>query len=87
MKPEADEIEVEVVEVDGVAPVASAAPQETDARSRWHGRLRRLDSRWWPLWVVLGGIALSLLLTLGVVVALVFVALRLVSRLLRALFR
>jgi hypothetical protein len=94
MKSEATEIEVEVVEVDGVAPVpAPTPPDEAEHRSGWRdwrgwqGRVRTLDSRWWPLWVLLGGIALFLLLTLGLVIAVVYVAVRLVSRLLRALFR
>jgi hypothetical protein len=94
MKSEATEIEVEVVEVDGVAPVTAAAPpDETETRSGWQdwrgwqGRVRTLDSRWWPLWVLLGAIALFLLLTLGLVIALVFVTVRLVSRMLRALVR
>lgn len=94
MKPEAREIEVEVVEVDGVVPAAANDPApEPRAQPEWRdwrglqGRVRTLDARWWPLWAVLGIIALFLLLTLGVVIAVVYLVLRLISRMLRALFR
>jgi hypothetical protein len=71
MNKEATEIEVEVVEIDGVTP---AVPQAGDEEQRsqkdwrqWQGRIRKLDSRWWPLWVLLGIIALMLALTVGLV--------------------
>ncbi len=94
MKTEATEIEVEVIEVDGVARVNPAPEEAGDAGGDgwrdwrgWQGRVRTLDARWWPLWVVLGGIAVFLLLTLGLVIAVVYIVIRLVSRGLRALFR
>ena len=87
-------IEVEVVEIDGLAPAPRAEPvPETQARpewqdwQKWQGRMLKLDSRWWPLWVVLGMIAVFLLLTVGVVVGVVFVIYRIISGFLRALFR
>ena len=53
-------IEVEVVEIDGLAPAPRAEPvPETQARpewqdwQKWQGRMLKLVSRWWPLWVVL----------------------------------
>ena len=75
-------IEVEVVEIDGIAveprPVRSEAP---DARARidwsaWQGRVKRLDARWWPLWLLLGFIALVVAVAVGMCVAVVFVTWR-----------
>jgi hypothetical protein len=94
MDREATEIEVEVVEVDGVAPVVTR-PRPSDGPARgnpaawrgWEGRVRKLDSRWWPLWVFLGIIAVFLLLTVGLVVAVVFVITRLCLKLIRAVLR
>jgi hypothetical protein len=94
MKPEAREIEVEVVEVDGVVPAAADEPApESRVQPEWpdwrslQGRVRTLDARWWPLWGLLGMVALFLLLTLGLVIAVVYLMVRLISRMLRALFR
>ncbi|MBC8127575.1 MAG: hypothetical protein H8M99_10595 [Gloeobacteraceae cyanobacterium ES-bin-144] len=90
MTKEATEIEVEVVEIDGVAPPTRV---EKDAQPRgdwqdwrqWHGRVSRLDSRWWPLWVILGIIVLALLLTVGLVFGVIFVVVRLCLRIIRAI--
>lgn len=94
MTKEATEIEVEVVEIDGLAPVApqvraDEAPPPNDWQDwrQWQGRVRTLDSRWWPLWVFLGIIALALLLTVGLVIAVVFVIANLLIKLMRAIFR
>ncbi len=82
------EIEVEVVEIDGVAPVVSREPEPVSGERRvwshWQSRVRRLDSRWWPLWVVLGIIALALALTVGLVIGVIFVIVRLCLNLVRA---
>lgn len=84
-------IEVEVVEIDGVAveprPVRGEKP---DARggidwSVWQGRVRRLDARWWPLWLVLGFIALVVAVAVGMCVAVVFVTWRIFKALLTGL--
>ena len=88
------EIEVEVVEIDGVEPVV-AGPRggQTRPQSDWHdwkqwqGKVRRLDSRWWPLWGGLGIIALGFLLTVGLLVAVVFLMLRGGLNLVRAILR
>ncbi|GAA5116013.1 hypothetical protein JIN84_19670 [Luteolibacter yonseiensis] len=94
MTTEPQAIEVEVVEIDGVAPVAKSetrdeAPprQQWQDWQQWQGQIRKLDGRWWPLWVVLGTIALLLLLTFGVVIGLVFVVFKMISAFLRAIFR
>jgi hypothetical protein len=36
--------------------------------------VRRLDARWWPLWLVLGTIVLVLAVVVGICCAVVFVA-------------
>ena len=94
MTRESTDIEVEVVEIDGVTPVT---PEIRDDRTtfrsnwqgwtQWRGQVSRLDSRWWPLWVVLGIIALTLILTVGLVIGVVFVIIRLMMNVLRAVFR
>lgn len=92
MTTEPQAIEVEVVEIDGVAPLARAAQREDFPERQqppwqnWQGRIRTLDARWWPLWVALGLIALSLLLTVGVVIGVVFVIFRIIAGVLRAIF-
>jgi hypothetical protein len=90
MPQETTEIEVEVLEIDGVAP---APPKETPQSQaewqdwrQWGGRVRRLDSRWWPLWVVLGGIALFLALTVGLVLGLLYTVFRIIRGFFRAIF-
>ena len=91
-QPEA--IEVEVLEIDGVTTQArSESHGETPPQQAWQDwrnwqvRLRQLDSRWWPLWVFLGTIAVLLLLTVGLVIGIIFVILRILSAILRAIFR
>jgi len=80
-----DPIEVEVLEIDGhTPPVTSPAPdpeRTQPAWQAWQGRVRRLDARWWPLWVILGVIGIALLLTVGIVFGVVFLVARTVARL------
>jgi hypothetical protein len=91
MPQDSKEIEVEVVEIDGVAPVVRREPEPVSGERRvwshWQGRVRRLDSRWWPLWVILGIIAIALALTVGLVVGVIFVIVRLFLNLIRAVLR
>ncbi len=95
MTQQATEIEVEVVEIDGVTPAAPQAGAEERPQARgdwqdwrqWQGRARRLPSGWWPLWVFLGIIALALALTVGVVIGLVFLVFRILTNLVRAIAR
>lgn len=88
------EIEVEVVEIDGIAPVVpEPRGGKTEPRNdwrdwrQWQGKVRRLDSRWWPLWGFLGIIALGFLLTVSLLVAVVFGILRGGLHLVRAILR
>ena len=93
MTNESQAIEVEVVEIDGVAPLARSQSREEvppqqqrqwQDWQQWQGRIRTLDSRWWPLWVILGTVGVLLLLTFGVVI---FVIFRILSGIVRAIFR
>ena len=94
------EIEVEVVEIDTVTTASGqqiSVGRENDSGyheaperpvwQQWQGRVRQLDSRWWPLWALLGVLVLALLATVGVVVGLAVMAIVLCQRLFRALFR
>ncbi len=95
MTTEPQAIEVEVVAIDGAVPPPAvtrrpdAAPRGSNAPPwmEWQGRLRTLDSRWWPLWVVLGTLALALLLTVGVVVGVIWLVFQFLRGLMRAIFR
>ncbi|WP_338287501.1 hypothetical protein [Luteolibacter sp. LG18] len=87
-----DPIEVEVLEVDGVAPQSQAAeaqpePTQSSWQQAWQGRVKQLDMRWWPLWVILGVIALFLLLTVGVVVGVLLLVLKIVGGLVGSVLR
>ena len=66
-------------------PEASAPRQSSQVN--WQCRARKLDSRWWPLWVLLGAVAVVLLLTAGLVLGIVFVIFRTLHGIIRALFR
>ncbi len=91
MTSESPAIEVEVVEIDGAVPTATFAGAEASpvrpAWQDWQGRVRTLDRRWWPLWVVLGAIVIVLLLTVGLLLGIVIGFFRLVRGGLRAIFR
>ena len=88
-------IEVEVVEIDGAPPPANFRPHEEAKPTppdwqkwqKWLGRIRRLDRRWWPLWVILGTVGVLLLLTVGAVLGAILVISRMLSRVARAIFR
>ncbi|MGL5019068.1 MAG: hypothetical protein ACRDBP_13105 [Luteolibacter sp.] len=88
---ESQAIEVEVVEIDGLTP-APRPKVEADSPPRqpwsnWQGQIRQLDSRWWPLWVLLGTVVVVLLLTVGVVLGILFLIFRIIRGMLRAIFR
>lgn len=73
-------IEAEVVEIDGVAveprPVREDKGRDWKGWSSWQGRVKRLDARWWPLWVILGFAALVVAVAVGMCAAVLFVAYR-----------
>ncbi len=80
MIPEQQTIEAEVVEIDGVTvqPLHTDDPcqqQRTWSDWRgWEGRIRQLDTRWWPLWVMLGFFALVLIVAVGMCAAVLLAA-------------
>ena len=83
-----DTIEAEVLEIDGSPPPPPHEPEPPRRADPWQamrGRVVKLDRRWWPLWVLLGIVALALALTVGVVVAAVVVVLKVVSGVFRFL--
>lgn len=89
MKEETQAIEVEVVAIDGIAPVAPARAAEEPRRRDWRslqGRIVKLDPKWWPLWVVLGTVAVFLALTVGVVVFAIWLVFAILRGIARALF-
>ena len=76
-------IEAEVVEIDGV----TVEPRPTSKQGagdkwkdlgKWQMRVKNLDPRWWPLWAALGFIALVLIVSVGMCVAVVWIAYRIV---------
>jgi hypothetical protein len=91
MTNEVQTIEVEVLEIDGTAaPVKSPERRELPPRAAWQGwqgRVRQLDGRWWPLWVLLGAVAVVLLLTVGLVVGILLVIFRILRGIIRAIVR
>ncbi len=70
-------IEAEIVEIDGL-PVVPRAVREEKTPEGWldwrslQGRVMKLDSRWWPLWLVLGATALVLVVAIGMCAAVMF---------------
>jgi hypothetical protein len=80
-----DPIEVEVLEIDGQTPPQSSPVPEPEAQQApwqtWQGRVRRLDARWWPVWVILGILGVALLLTVGLVFGAIFLVARTIARL------
>ncbi len=82
-------IEAEVVEIDGVAVEPRTVRGETRSEggrridwSVWQGRVKRLDARWWPLWLVLGFVTLVVAVVVGMCVAVVFVVWRILKAIL-----
>ena len=90
IKNDSQAIEVEILEVDGVTvqprPEKEDAPRQDAPWRQWQGQLTRLDSRWWPLWVILGVLAVALLLTVGVVIGVIYLFFRILAAIGRTLF-
>jgi hypothetical protein len=89
MTQESQAIEVEVVAIDGAAPaVRNSDPAASPPPWRnWRGRTLKLDGYWWPLWVILGAIALFLVLTAGLFFGVVYLILRLLRGMIRWMVR
>jgi len=83
-------LEVEVIAIDGAPPPPPRSPEKEKPRPMgmpdWRqlgAKLMKLDRRWWPLWVLLGLVVLSLVVVVGLFVAAAIV----VAGLLRAFVR
>ncbi len=87
------EIEVEVLEIDGVKQ-DSRIDDEARGRSEqrqvppwagWHGKVRGLDRRWWPLWVVVGMLLAFFAVVAGVAAMAAMFVVRMAGGLVKAL--
>ncbi len=83
-------IEAEVVEIDGIAvmPRPMGAKRETRGKidwSVWHGRVKRLDARWWPLWLIIGFVVIAVMVIVGISTAVIFVVWRILKTILLGL--
>jgi hypothetical protein len=84
-------IEVEVLEIDGAAPIQKF-DRPDPARSsapwiHWQSRVGKLNRRWWPLWVLLGVILLVFMLTIGAVIGVVVLIFKILRGILRMIVR
>lgn len=76
-------IEAEVVEIDGVAVEPRPAPKQaknwnSKNWATWQVRVKKLDARWWPLWLVLGFVVLVFVVAVGMCAAVVWITYRLI---------
>ncbi len=74
-------LEAEIIEIDGKPPpVVDDEPASSSQTARpW---MVRLDRRWWPLWVLLGAVAV----VFGLVFGAIYVVFALIRSALRLLF-
>lgn len=98
MRAEPQAIEVEVVEVDGMVPASKPFTEEErpfpesgkGGGMPWgglQGRVLKLDSKWWPVWALLGIVAVFFLLTFGLVIGALFLVAWALRKTLRMIFR
>lgn len=94
MSKDAGEIEVEVVELENRPPASDhgrnhtqASAQGRQAWPQWRGRLRRIDTKWWPLWVIPGLGVLILLAAASLLIGALLAFFLCVRHLLRLIFR
>ncbi|WP_367873342.1 hypothetical protein [Luteolibacter sp. Populi] len=85
-----DTIEAEVLEIDGSpAPVAAPRVPPQGPGEAWRrslqGKVFRLDKRWWPLWVLLGIVAVVVFAVVAVFVAIFLVMAKILGGILRFL--
>lgn len=81
---------MEVLAIDDASPPnpkPQPTPEPDPAWRQWQGRVKQLDARWWPLWVLLGAIGVLLLLTVGLAVAAFILIVKLISSLLGPIAR
>lgn len=81
-----EEIEVEVVSIDDQPPPSPAhTPPPQKARPPWQEQALNLHPIWWPAALVLGVILLTLVLTVGLAIAIVFFLIKGLIRLIQNL--
>jgi hypothetical protein len=92
MKSESEVVEVEIVEIDGIAVEAdSRGGGRAEQKGRpavwghWQGRLRRFDRRWMPLWIALGIVFGVVILVVGGLIAILVLLVLLFRGMLRLL--
>ena len=81
---------MEVLAIDDAAPPhpkPETRPEPDPAWRQWQGRVKHLDARWWPLWVVLGIIVVFLVLTVGVIFGAILLIVKVVSGILGGITR
>lgn len=77
-------IEAEVLEIDGVAVEPKPFHQDSSKGTpraqwrTWQSQVKRLDARWWPLWILIAFIAIVLVVAIGMVAIVCFVTWRMV---------
>jgi len=71
---------------DPEAAEPATSPYSRATGQHWSGSIGNLSPLWWPLLLILGVILLFLVLTVGAVVAILFLILRLIRSVFRALF-
>jgi len=79
MSHEEPTIEAEVVEIDGIS-IQSEIPHQERSRGSsephsawrsWQGKVKAVDARWWPLWLILGFLLLIIVVAIGMCAAVI----------------
>ncbi len=81
---------MEVLAIDDAAPPQPKPETQSvpdPAWRQWQGRVKQLDARWWPLWVILGVIVVFLVLTVGVVFGAILLIVKIVSGIIGGIVR
>jgi hypothetical protein len=79
-------LEAEVIEIDGIAAKREPEPARSSSwksTAHWQGRIRALDKRWWPLWIILGLLVLILAVSIGLCIFVLLAALKVMRALLQ----
>ena len=91
------EIDVEAIDVEVLSSSTLSSPlphfdretSDTQSSSAWHtwgGRVSSLNGKWWPLWILLGTVAVFFFITFGLLLGAIYYLLKTLSKALRRLF-